>query len=444
MRKWLGLACLNAMLSVSLSAQPNQLELSLDQARQQARLNHPTLAKLEARLNEMQQRVAEVEAGGKPHLEVQARYMYLTPQLAFASPTGNLPIVVNNNYQAALVLEQALATFGRLHWGKQAAELQVRSVEQELVRERQRLEYQVAVAYSRLQTTRQSIEVAQLSLAARERLLKDLTAREKAGTSARFEILVADVARAQDQQRLVLAQQQSQLAQSHLQVLLGLPRTQPVQTLPLPERVEQTWPDPDQAVQAAMTQRAELRAIDFAVQSAEAKVHFEESQSNPTLGLQSRYEGRTSTAFQTPQQWAVGLEFRWPLFDGGLAQARSAQADAVRVQLSEGRRELERQVRLEVEEALVRCSTAAQNLDVSQRNLVSAREAARLGELRFRAGVGTHQEVLDVQARLRDAQQGLFEAEQGIQEAHWLLQLALGQNGPEQPQSGKETPPHAH
>jgi len=417
MRRNLWLLALWAGLSVSLPA----LELSLEQARTQAREQSPALARLRARLQEVEQKVAEVDAGGNPHLDFQARYSYISPTLSF----GTFPIVVNNNYQAGVVLEQALATFGRLHWGHQAAQLQVRSVEQDLLRERDRLNYQVAVAYSRLQTTRQSIEVAEQSLQARERLLHDLTAREKAGVSARFEILVAEVAQAQDQQRLVLAQQQSQLAQSQLQVLLGLPRTEAVQTQPLPA-VTSLPGEVDKLVQQALSQRAELRAIGFAVQSAEARVQLEESQGNPTLGLQTRYDQRNSTTFQTANQWSAGVEFRWPLFDGGLAQARSAQAEAARVQLSEGRRELERQVRLEVEEAMVRCRSAFLNLEVTRRNLTSAREAARLAELRFQAGVGTHQEVLDGQARFRDAQQGVFEAEQGIQEAHWQLQLALG------------------
>ena len=417
MRKGFFRMALWTALSLSLPA----LELSLEQARTQAREQSPGLARLRARLQEVEQKVAEVDAGGNPHLDLQARYSYVSPTLSF----GTFPIVVNNNYQAGIVLEQALATFGRLHWGHQAAQLQVRSVEQDLLRERERLNYQVAVAYSRLQTTRQSIAVAEQSLQARERLLHDLKAREKAGVSARFEILVAEVAQAQDQQRLVLAQQQSELAQSQLQVLLGLPRSESVQTQPLPA-ISSVPGEVDQMVQQALSQRAELQAIGFAVQSAEARVHLEESQGNPTLGLQTRYDQRTATTFQTANQWSAGVEFRWPLFDGGLAQARSSQAEAARVQLSEGRRELERQVRLEVEEAMVRCRSAFLNLDVSRRNLTSAREAARLAELRFQAGVGTHQEVLDGQARFRDAQQGVFEAEQGVQEAHWQLQLALG------------------
>lgn len=430
-KRWFTLLA-GLLMTTRLWAEP-PLELTLQQAQQQALAHHPTLARLRAKITEMQEKVAEVDAGGNPHLEFQARYAYINPTLGFATPQGTLPIVLNHNYQAGLVLEQALATFGRLHWGHQAAELQVRAVEQDLTRERERILYQVATAYTRLQTAREAIEVAQISLEAREKLVQDLTLREKAGTSAKFEILVAQVARAQDQQRLVLAQQQSQLAQSQLQVLLELSRSQVVQTRPLEEHPEATWPSADVALQLALSRRAELQAVDYAVQAAEARTQAEASASNPTLGLQTRLDQRTATAFQTGHQWNVGLEFRWPIFDGGLADARVAQADAARIQLQEGRRELERQIRLEVEEALVRCETSRQNLAVSEKNLTAAREAARLGELRFRAGMGTHQEVLDVQARLREAQQGLYEARQSILEAHWLLQLALGGDD-----SGKE------
>ncbi|MBX3171975.1 MAG: TolC family protein [Candidatus Eremiobacteraeota bacterium] len=418
MLKWLSLPLLMMWLWSPSWGEP----LSLEQACQQALQQSPGIARLQARVLEMLQKVAEVEAGGNPRLDLQAGYSYMAPSLSFSG----FPLIVNNNYRAGVILEQALATFGRLSWGRQAAELQVRSLEQELVRERQRLEYQVAVAYSRLQLARQAIEVAELSLQSRRRLLQDLNLREKAGASAKFEVLLAEVARAQDQQRLVLAQQQSQLAQSQLQVLLGWPRARPVETLPLPEGAQVPLPTPEQALETALKQRAELQAMNYAVQAAEARVHLEESQSNPTLGLQTRYDQRNATTFQTSNQWSVGLEMRWPLFDGGLARARSRQAEAVVSQLRAGRRELERQIRLEVEEALVRCGSAFENLEVARHNLTSAGEAARLGELRFRAGVSTHQEVLDAQAHLREARQSLFEAQQSLREADWQLQLALG------------------
>lgn len=402
------------------------LFLSLEQALSRALEVNPTLAKARARLEEGRGAISEVKSGGNPRLELQSRYSFLTPELDFTSPMGSMPLVVNNNLQASLVFEQTIATFGRLRWARQAAEFKLASLEQEFERQRQRVEYEVAVTYSGLQTARQQIGVAESALSARERFVDDLHKRERVGTSAGFDVLVAEVAQAQDEQRLVLAQQQSELALSRLQVLLGLPREQEVETLPLPlpsalELVEST-----RAVESALGRRAELRALDLAIEAATAKTFFEQSQDNPTLGFQTRYDQRTSTAFQTPNQWAVGLELRIPLYDGGLSRAKTSQAKAVVSQLRESRRELERQIRLEVEEALVRCRTSAQNLAVGLRTQESAQEASRLADLRFRLGVGTHQEVLDAQANARQAQHEVFEAQQGLREAHWQLEFAQG------------------
>lgn len=411
-------------LSLQLRAEP--LLLTVEQAREQAVLTSPGLAKMRARLEEAKGVVAQARSGGNPKIELQGRYTFLSPELDFASPSGAMPIVVNNNFQASLVLEQTIATFGRLRWGKQAAELQLASLEQELERRRQAVEYEAAVVYSTLQTARQQIEVSQASLKAREQFLEDLKKREKAGTSAGFEVLVAEVARAQEQQNLVLAEQHSELALSRLLVLLALPAERPIATVPLEEVDEPEIPSAAEAFEVALAQRLELKAVDLAIEAAQAKIHFEESHDRPYLGFQTRYDQRTSTAFQTPNQWAVGLQLNVPLYDGGLSRAKVMQSEAVKQQLQESRRELERQIRLEVEESIVRCRTSAQNLEVGQRTLVSALETARLAELRFRLGVGTYQEVLDAQARSREAQQGVFEARQRIREARWQLEFAQG------------------
>lgn len=406
---------------VLLNAVAGAEPLSWERAREEALASNPTLARLQARVVEAREKGNEAASGGNPRLELQARYAYVTPQLGF----GSFPLVVNNNYSAGLVLEQAIATFGRLHWSKQAAELQVRAAEHELQRERERVILNTLLTYSRLQTTRQAIGVAEQAVTARRRLLEDLHTRVEVGVSARYEVLVAEVALAQDEQRLLQARQQSALALSQLQVLLGWPRSRSIEPETLTSAAA-VLPPVDDSLEQALRQRAELQAMDAAVQAAEARVHFEESQDNPTLGLQTRYDVRNSTAFQTSNQWSAGVEFRWPLFDGGLSAARTAEAEAARVQLSESRREIERQVRLEVEEALLRCQTSEQTLEVARRSLVAAEEGGRLTDLRFRVQMGTHQEVLDAQARLREAQQAVLEAEQARREAHWQLQFALG------------------
>jgi len=46
--------------------------------------------------------------------------------------------------------------------------------------------------------------------------------------------------------------------------------------------------------------------------------------SRPELGAFSRYERRNGYAFQSDQQWTVGVQLRVPLFDGGMEAAASA------------------------------------------------------------------------------------------------------------------------
>ena len=129
--------------------------LTLDEAQQQAHTSHPGLARLRARVQEAQAKGQEAASAGNPRIELGARYTYLTPELAFALGPTSMPLVVHHNYSSGIVLEQAIATFGRLHWSKQAAEMAVQALEQEYQRESQRLSLLVALAYSRLHTSQQ-------------------------------------------------------------------------------------------------------------------------------------------------------------------------------------------------------------------------------------------------------------------------------------------------
>ena len=56
---------------------------------------------------------------GNPRANLYAGYTHLTPELNF----GAYPLIVNDNYAAGILVEQALYTFGRLKWGREAARL---------------------------------------------------------------------------------------------------------------------------------------------------------------------------------------------------------------------------------------------------------------------------------------------------------------------------------
>ena len=80
---------------------------------------------------------------------------------------------------------------------------------------------------------------------------------------------------------------------------------------------------------------------------------------------------------------------------------------------------MERQIALQVREATSHVELSKRRVDVARLQVTRANEAQRIGELRFKAGVGTHQEGLDVQSHAGEARQALLEAEQALREAIW-------------------------
>jgi outer membrane protein TolC len=100
----------------------------------------------------------------------------------------------------------------------------------------------------------------------------------------------------------------------------------------------------------------------------------------------------------------VGLNLQIPLFDGGLTQARSQQAREIVEQLQalyEGSR---RNALLEINGLQLELRNRFQRLEVAQRNLDSAQEAARIARLRYQNGLSTNVELLDSEAALTAAQ----------------------------------------
>ena len=162
-----------------------------------------------------------------------------------------------------------------------------------------------------------------------------------------------------------------------------------------------------------------MKALRIAQAAAKARISLEESGSAPELTAQSRFDVRNATAFQTSTQWSVGLQLRIPLWDGGLSNARTKQAQEALIQLEASQREMERQIALQVREATSHVELSKRRVEVARLQVTRANEAQRIGELRFKAGVGTHQEVLDVQSHAGEARQALLEAEQALREAIW-------------------------
>ncbi len=124
--------------------------------------------------------------------------------------------------------------------------------------------------------------------------------------------------------------------------------------------------------------------------------------------------------------WDVGIDILAPIFNSG---QRKAEADAQRARAAEALALYEasaRQAFQEVEDSLVTVRTFQSELAARNRQVIAARNAARLARARYDAGTVEFLEVLDSERNLFDAELSESVARQGVLVALVRLYEALG------------------
>jgi hypothetical protein len=129
------------------------------------------------------------------------------------------------------------------------------------------------------------------------------------------------------------------------------------------------------------------------------------SLTRPTLSANAGYTVGEDLQrdFDGQDQYSLGLDLQWTLFDGGAARAGASQAEKDR-EIAETQFANQRnQIRFDVEQAFFQLKANQNNIVTNTKGVELAEESLRLARLRFQSGVGTQTEVIDAQTELTRA-----------------------------------------
>lgn len=199
------------------------------------------------------------------------------------------------------------------------------------------------------------------------------------------------------------------------QVLPRGPNGQPlVPAPPSPALVRDPIPlgaDFDALVQEAQRTRPEILEADARIAAAQRGIQVARRTSLPGLNLSVGYTLSPNAAgFSRYNQVAGTLGVSIPLFDGGLARARVEQARADVSSAETDRRQAVDQVSLEVQQAYLILLQSRDRVAVAKVGVTQAREASRLAQVRYSAGVSQQVGVSPI-LELSNAQSSLAQAE---------------------------------
>lgn len=406
------------------------VRLDLNYSWKQAMAASPRLAELRERILEQRSHVDEAYTLAYPTLGLTSSYTNNYP--AVYNTNANPPTVVipPQAYNFTLAFRQILLSFGRLRWSTAAAELTEKSAKEEYRQGVEQILSDVSVSYLDAILAAQNVEIAAVRLQAQQRALQIAQALFSVGRVAAFDVLRAASQVSAVSQTFIQAQNDSQVANDRLLTLMGIPPGTPLQLSPM-TKLE---PPPKQMASytdQALQYRPELGVLRWAVQAAKARVNLEESQDAPQLELQNQGIARTQTGLNAPTQNVTALVLSVPIFDGGLAGARS---DAARHVVEETRQQLsasERQVRLEVSELFHTLQSTWQRVAVAEQNVLQAAEVQRVAFIRYQAGVANQLELLTAQTAYNDALLAKAQAERDYQSSWARWHRAVADQAPE-------------
>ncbi len=344
-------------------------------------------------------------------------------QQDFALPALNNPAKFEN-YTGLAKLEVPLLNLDAV-FGKAAAVKMVSARKAGLKRAGQVLTHYIRAAYYGLLLSRQNLQAIRAAVASAETHRDNARAAYQEGLISRADFLAAEVRLAELLEQEIMAGNQVHQVNDGLKLLLGV--ADAVVFVPTDSMTVPMVSIDSENPFIALGERADLAAFRFQEQAARRNLWAVRGRWMPRVNAFGLREWNGAEAFRdNSNNWTVGVQLSWNVFDGFGHWGRSKQAAAklsqVRYQHSQARQQAEN----EVAAAMRNIRAARQRIKVAEGAVQQARESLNIVEARFREGLEKTSELLDKEVMFTNAKLRLLKAVHDYNLALSEYELASG------------------
>ena len=212
------------------------------------------------------------------------------------------------------------------------------------------------------------------------------------------DVLQAQVSLADAEQRLIVAKTDVIDIRSALNKVMAIPVSTP--TVLKDEKLETRPWALEEATTAALKQRSDLKASTDRIGQQEKVVTQTKSQFFPRVYAQAGLNYTQNEYLLHDTNWFGIFGLQWTLFSGLDTKAQVSQARLKVNQLQEQHKDLDDQVRLDVQNAYLKVKQTADQIRTTEKAVTQAEENLRLNEERYKEQVGTATDVIDAETLL--------------------------------------------
>ena len=336
-------------------------------------------------------------------------------------------VYLNQNVFAGFA---TLADYQKSALQEESAQAGIRQARLELIRTVQENFFMYLRAKEDVVSARDALERLQSQLASSR-------AFYEVGVSPRIDVLQAEVDVSTAESALLVAENAVETQKARLNTLLLLPLEQDAEYsgalgyIPFSRSLEA-------CLNQAYSKRPDLVIAEKSVLIAEQDITLAKSPFYPQVSAYAAWgtsgnnalAAGSSGARTRYNEWTVGVNAQWPVFEWGKTFHETRRAGHERSRIRAEADNLKQEVGFMVKERMLAMSEAAKRIKVAQKAVEQATEAYRMADARYRQQVGTMTDVLDAQAKLSYAEASLAgaRADHGI--ALSSLYAAIGEENP--------------
>ncbi len=365
-----------------------------------------------------------------PRGEIGGSYSRNKDEIAFNAPPearglfgGSSVIRPRNNWLSTFQVTQPLiepSFFPSWRLGKDA----VREEEERYEFTIRGVLFGVAQAYYEVLRFEAQVKVAQDTLNLAQEELQRAHVRFRVGEVTKTDILRAEVAVERAGRALVVDRNRLKLARTVLARTVGLSETVGVLEPTPPQAVGSDYVS---LLDQAYAHRQDLRAQNLAVRVAHERKNLVLTRYLPQVDAQFSYPRLDPETFANRDEfWTLFVNLRWPLFDGGSRELDLLEANETLSQTKLRVTGLEKQIRVEVREALLSVETLHATLETLHKEVALARENYEMTSKQYRVGLSTSLDVNTALNALNQVRTQLIDQTYTYQIALLNLDNAIG------------------
>lgn len=337
-----------------------------------------------------------------------------------------------------LTLSQPLYTWGKIGSAIRAAELGLKTADEQLRLYRQGAYREVTAAYYNILLAKELYQLALENQAQKQRLLDEARRRFSAGVATDYDVLAAEVAADNARPEVIRSENAIRTTRERLRFLLaeGANEVDVADSLNLLSADQPIPVSYEEALLSARKRRPELADIRLRIGVYDELIKIANADDKPRLDLKggtgwhwARLDDAGSKREADGYAWNVGVYLTFPFFDGLKTRGRVAQArsDLRTKQIEEAK--LIEAISLEVREAGYALRESAEIFKAVSGTVRQAERLLQMAEKGYEYGVKIRLEVDDAQLNLLQARINLARAQRDYQVARVNYAWATGVAG---------------